>query len=158
MRPALHPAGHWVPRMKPTCLLHTWRPHRRRPFTLVLHLHQHHSSRNLHLQYLVKNQSTQRCQSLITQGSAIHRSSNHTWSSGRRGLEEFRELAGDLDGGVLGKALGVVGDRLACGFGADGPPVSGTAETGRWWLRAALLPRACGSSQAMCVRGSSSRS
>jgi hypothetical protein len=61
--------GHRVPRTKPTCLLHTWRPHRRRPFTLVLHLHQHQSSRNLHLQYLAKNQSTQRCQSLITQGS-----------------------------------------------------------------------------------------
>jgi hypothetical protein len=29
----------------------------------------HQSSRNLHLQYLAKNQSTQRCQSLITQGS-----------------------------------------------------------------------------------------
>jgi hypothetical protein len=69
MRPALDPAGHRVPRTKPTCLLHTWRPHRRRPFALVLHLHQHESSRNLHLQYLAKNQSTQRCQSLITQGS-----------------------------------------------------------------------------------------
>jgi hypothetical protein len=46
---------------KPTCLLHTWRPHRRRPFALVLHLHQHQSSLNLHLQYLAKNQSTQRC-------------------------------------------------------------------------------------------------
>jgi hypothetical protein len=69
MQPALDPAGHWVPRMKPTCLLYTWRPHRRRPFTLVLHLHQHQSSRNLHLQYLAKNQSTQHCQSLITQGS-----------------------------------------------------------------------------------------
>jgi hypothetical protein len=33
----------------------TWRPHRRRPFVLVLHLHQYQSSRNLHLQYLVKN-------------------------------------------------------------------------------------------------------
>jgi hypothetical protein len=69
MRPALHPTSHQVPRTKPTCLLHTWRPHRQRPFTLVLHLHQHESSRNLHLQYLAKNQSTQRCQSLITQGS-----------------------------------------------------------------------------------------
>jgi hypothetical protein len=69
MRPALDPAGHRVPRTMPTCLLHTWRPHRRRPFALVLHLHQHQSSRNLHLQYLAKNQSTQRCQSLITQGS-----------------------------------------------------------------------------------------
>jgi hypothetical protein len=55
--------------MKPTCLLHTWRPHWQRPFALVLHLHQHQSSHNLHLQYLAKNQSTQRCQSLITQGS-----------------------------------------------------------------------------------------
>jgi hypothetical protein len=55
--------------MKPTCLLHTWRPHRRRLFALVLHLHQHQSSRNLHLQHLSKNQSTQRCQSHITQGS-----------------------------------------------------------------------------------------
>jgi hypothetical protein len=69
MRPALDPAGHWVPQTKPTCLLHTWRPHRRRPFALVLHLHKHQSSRNLHLQYLAKNQSTQHCQSLITQGS-----------------------------------------------------------------------------------------
>jgi hypothetical protein len=69
MRPALDPTGHRVPRMKPTCLLHTWRPHRQRPFVLVLHLHQHESNRNLHLQYLAKNQSTQRRQSLITQGS-----------------------------------------------------------------------------------------
>jgi hypothetical protein len=69
MRPALDSAGHRVPRTKPTCLLHTWRPHRRRPFALVLHLHQHQSSRNLHLQYLVKNQSTQHCKSLITPGS-----------------------------------------------------------------------------------------
>jgi hypothetical protein len=69
MRPALDPAGHRVPRMKPTSLLHTWRPHRQRPFVLVLHLHQHESSRNMHLHYLAKNQSTQRCQSLITQGS-----------------------------------------------------------------------------------------
>jgi hypothetical protein len=69
MRPALDPAGHRVPRTKATCLLHTWRPHRQRPFALILHLHQHESSRNLHLQYLAKNQSTQCCQSLITQGS-----------------------------------------------------------------------------------------
>jgi hypothetical protein len=69
MRPAFVPTGHRVPRSKPTCLLHTWWPRRRRPFALVLHLHQHQSSCNLHLQYLAKNQSTQRCQSLITQGS-----------------------------------------------------------------------------------------
>jgi hypothetical protein len=69
MRPALDPVGHRIPRTRPTCLLHTWRPHRRRPFALVLHLHQHQSRRNLHLQYLAKNQSTQHCQSLITQGS-----------------------------------------------------------------------------------------
>jgi hypothetical protein len=66
MRPALDPTSHRVPRTKPTCLLRSWRPHRQRPFALVLHLHQHESSRNLHLQYLAKNQSTQRCQSLIT--------------------------------------------------------------------------------------------
>jgi hypothetical protein len=69
MRPALDPASHLVLRTKPTCLFHTWRPHRQRPFALVLHLQQHESSRNLHLQYLAKNQSTQHCQSLITQGS-----------------------------------------------------------------------------------------
>jgi hypothetical protein len=69
MRPALDSAGHRVPRTKPTCLLHTWRPHRRRPYALVLHLYHHQSSRNLHLQYLAKSQSTQRCQSLITPGS-----------------------------------------------------------------------------------------
>jgi hypothetical protein len=55
MRPALNPAGHRVPRTKPTCLLHTCRPHRQRPFALVLHLQQHESSCNLHLQYLAKN-------------------------------------------------------------------------------------------------------
>jgi hypothetical protein len=69
MRPVLDTTGHRVPQTKPTCLLHTWRPHRQRPFALVLHLHQHESNRKLHLQYLAKNQSTQRCQSLITQGS-----------------------------------------------------------------------------------------
>jgi hypothetical protein len=69
MRLALDPAGHRVPRTKPACLQHTWRPHRQRPFVLVLHLHQHESSRNLQLQYLARNQSTQRCQSLITPGS-----------------------------------------------------------------------------------------
>jgi hypothetical protein len=66
MRTTLDSAGHWVPRTKPTCILHTWRPHRQRHFAFVLHLPQHQSSRNLHLQYLAKNQSTQRCQSLIT--------------------------------------------------------------------------------------------
>jgi hypothetical protein len=69
MRPALDSAGHRVPRTKATCLLHTWRPHRQRPFALVLHLYQHQSSLNLHLQYLAKSQSTQCCQSLITPGS-----------------------------------------------------------------------------------------
>jgi hypothetical protein len=69
MRPALDPADNRVPRTKPTYLLHTWRPHRQRPFALVLHLHQHESSHNLHLQYLAKNSTTQHCQSLITPGS-----------------------------------------------------------------------------------------
>jgi hypothetical protein len=88
MRPALDPASHRVSRTKPTYLLHTWRPHQRRHFTLVLHLHQHQSSRNLHLQYLAKNQSTQCCQSLITQGSdhppvlEPHMVLNHTGQTG----------------------------------------------------------------------------
>jgi hypothetical protein len=69
MRPALDSAGHRVPRTKPTYLLHTWRPHWHRPFTLVLHLHQHQSNRNQHLQYLAKSQSTQCYQSLIISGS-----------------------------------------------------------------------------------------
>jgi hypothetical protein len=69
MRLTLDFTGHRVPRTKPTCLLHTWMPHLQRPFTLVHHLHQHQSSRNLHLQYLAKNQFTQRCKSLITPGS-----------------------------------------------------------------------------------------
>jgi hypothetical protein len=69
MRPTLDPAVHRVPQTKPTCLLHTWRPHRQRPFVLVVHLHQHQLSRNLHLQYLAMNQSTPRCQSHITPGS-----------------------------------------------------------------------------------------
>jgi hypothetical protein len=38
-------------------------------FRTFLHLHQHQSSRDLHLQYFANNQSTQCCQSLITQGS-----------------------------------------------------------------------------------------
>jgi hypothetical protein len=41
-------------------------PARHRPFAPTLHLHQHKSSRNLHLQYSAKSQSTPRCQSLIT--------------------------------------------------------------------------------------------
>jgi hypothetical protein len=43
------------------------------------------------------------------------------WSSGYGGGAAWRnsgDLAGDSGGGVLGKALGVVGDQLVCGFGA----------------------------------------
>jgi hypothetical protein len=41
-------------------------PARHRPFAPALHLHQRKSSRNLHLHYSAKSQSTPRCQSLIT--------------------------------------------------------------------------------------------
>jgi hypothetical protein len=41
-------------------------PARHIPFAPALHLHQRKSSRNLHLQYLTKSQSTPRYQSLIT--------------------------------------------------------------------------------------------
>jgi hypothetical protein len=44
-------------------------PARHRPFALALHLHQRKSTRNLHLQYSAKSQSTPRCQSLITTSS-----------------------------------------------------------------------------------------
>jgi hypothetical protein len=40
-------------------------PARHRPFALAIHLHQRKSSRNLHLQYSAKSQSTPHCQSLI---------------------------------------------------------------------------------------------
>jgi hypothetical protein len=43
-----------------------WGPTRYRLFAPTLHLHQCKSSRNLHLQYLAKSQSTPRCQSLMT--------------------------------------------------------------------------------------------
>jgi hypothetical protein len=60
------PVCHRVHRAEPTCLSTLWRPHRLRPFAPALHLHQRKSSRNLHLQYSAKSQSTPRCQSLIT--------------------------------------------------------------------------------------------
>jgi hypothetical protein len=41
-------------------------PARHRPFVLALHLHQCKSSRNRHLQYSAKSQSTPSCESLIT--------------------------------------------------------------------------------------------
>jgi hypothetical protein len=41
-------------------------PARHRPFVPAFHLHQHKSSRNLHLQNSAKSQSTPCCQSLIT--------------------------------------------------------------------------------------------
>jgi hypothetical protein len=99
MRPVIDPTGHQVPRTKPTCLLHTWRSHRQRSFALVLHLHQHESSRNLHLQYLAKNQSTQRCQSLITQGSdlpSVLEPHMVLRSSALRGLREIENQVGSV--------------------------------------------------------------
>jgi hypothetical protein len=56
-------------------------PTRHRPFAPTLHLHQRKSSRNQHLQYSAKSQSTPRCQSLITARSnhppVLGRSSPH---------------------------------------------------------------------------------
>jgi hypothetical protein len=54
-------------------------PARHRPFAPTLHLHQRKSSRNLHVQYSTKSQSTPRCQSLITARS------NHPLVLGRSG-------------------------------------------------------------------------
>jgi hypothetical protein len=64
--PHLTSFGHRVHRAEPTCLSTPLRPHKLRPFAPALHLHQSKSSRNLHLQYSAKSQSTPRCQSLIT--------------------------------------------------------------------------------------------
>jgi hypothetical protein len=53
--------------LEPSLLVYsTLGAHCHKPFTLIIHLHQHQSSRNLHLQYLAMGQSTQHCQSLIT--------------------------------------------------------------------------------------------
>jgi hypothetical protein len=65
MRLTLNPAGHRVPQAEPTCLSTPRRLARHRPFAPALNLHQRKSSRNLHLQYSAKSQSTPRCQSLI---------------------------------------------------------------------------------------------
>jgi hypothetical protein len=58
-------------------------PARHRPFAPTLHLHQHKSSRNLHLQYSAKSESTPRCQSLITARS------DHPPVLGRSGPQTF---------------------------------------------------------------------
>jgi hypothetical protein len=47
--------SHQVHQDERTCLSTPWRPHRLRPFMPALHLHQHKSSRNLHLQYSAKS-------------------------------------------------------------------------------------------------------
>jgi hypothetical protein len=62
-------------------------PARHRPFAPTLHLHQRKSSRNMHLQYSAKSQSTPRCQSLITARS------DHPTVLGRTGPQMFRSLA-----------------------------------------------------------------
>jgi hypothetical protein len=61
----LTPSGHRVHQAKPTCLCTPWRPHKAKPFAPALHVHQRKSSRNLHLKYSVRSQSTPRCQYLI---------------------------------------------------------------------------------------------
>jgi hypothetical protein len=59
-------------------------PARHGPFVPTLHVHQCKSSRNLHLQYLAKSQSTPCCQSLITSWSdhppLLRRSGSHLYS------------------------------------------------------------------------------
>jgi hypothetical protein len=63
-------------------------PARHRPFAPTLHLYQCKSSRNLHLQYSAKSQSTPRCQSLITARS------DHPPVLGRSGPQRARFLKG----------------------------------------------------------------
>jgi hypothetical protein len=59
-------------------------PARHIPFAPTLHLHQRKPSRNLHLQYLAKSQSTPCCQSLITARS------DHPPVLGRSGPQHHR--------------------------------------------------------------------
>jgi hypothetical protein len=65
-------------------------PTRLIPFAPALHLHQRKLSRNLHLQYSAKSQSTQHCQSLITPRSnhppVLERSRPHQLRKTRAGL------------------------------------------------------------------------
>jgi hypothetical protein len=61
-------------------------PARHRPFAPTLHLHQRKSSRNLHLQYSAKSQSTPSCQSLITARS------DHPLVLGRSGPQRYIPL------------------------------------------------------------------
>jgi hypothetical protein len=81
MRLALDSTGHQVPRTKPTCLLHTWRPH-------------HNDLSCLFLTYSNTSQAaTCTCNTYPRisphnvvnhsshQEATIHCSSNHTWSS-----------------------------------------------------------------------------
>jgi hypothetical protein len=67
---------------------------RHRPFAPTLHLHQRKSSRNLHLQYSAKSQSTPRCQSLI-----IDRS-DHPLVLGRSAPQPGWDGPGPLRGSV----------------------------------------------------------
>jgi hypothetical protein len=75
IRPALDPVGHRVPRTKPNCLSTPERPLMHRPFALVLHLYQHKSNRNLHLQYSSRVSPYHVVNHSSHQGATIHRSS-----------------------------------------------------------------------------------
>jgi hypothetical protein len=86
MRPVVDPAGHRVPRVSLLVSPFLGGPARHRPFAPTLHLHQRKSSRNLHLQYSAKSQSTPRCQSLITTRS------DHPLVLGRSGAHQSSQL------------------------------------------------------------------
>jgi hypothetical protein len=71
-------------------------PTRHRPFAFSLHLHQHKSSHNPHLQYSTKSQSTPHCQSLITARSdhppvLTDKPKGDTWTS--QGFKGPRQTA-----------------------------------------------------------------
>jgi hypothetical protein len=66
-------------------------PARHRPFVPTLHLHQHKSSRNLHLQYSANSQSTPCCQSLTTARS------DHSPVLGRSGPQLTARPSGTVE-------------------------------------------------------------
>jgi hypothetical protein len=62
-------------------------PARHKHFTLALHMHQRKSSRNLHVQYSKKSESTPRCQTLIASRS------DHPQVLGRSGPQSHKILS-----------------------------------------------------------------
>jgi hypothetical protein len=116
-------------------------PAKRRPFAPTLHLHQRKSSRNLHLQFSTKSQSTPRCQSLITARSdhppVLGRSGPHQWRKAVRQLASRRAPLATDQGPSSHHARGKKGaqrmdhrTRVGLGVRAQRVPGAGARDAG----------------------------